>query len=64
MFGEEWNYMVALEAKALEGFYESGLQLILQTYIQKQTNWPLIQPLLGPREKGVYFPSTNPSKID
>ena len=60
LLGQNWDYMVAMEHKAYEGFFESGLQLILQTYIQQRTNWPSFEPLLGAREKGIFFQSTKP----
>ena len=49
----------------MEGFLEAGPQLLLQTYIQFQTGWPTLQPLIGSvrsLKKGVYFPNQLPGK--
>ena len=60
LFGETWTYRDALESKAWEGHIESGLQLILQTYVQHQTLWPSMKSLRGEMTKAYYFKSTKP----
>ena len=64
MFGETWTYRDALESKAWEGHIESGLQLILQTYLQHQTLWPSMKSLRGEMTKAYYFKSTKPGNIN
>ena len=61
LFGEIWTYGDALAGKTLEGHFESGPQVVLQTYIQLQAGFPTIQPLLGGKTlKGIHFQSKKP----
>ena len=65
LFGETWNYGDGLAGKTLEGFFESGPQLILQTHIQHLTSWPTLQPLTaseGILTKAYYFSSQKPGE--
>ena len=63
MFGETWTYRDALESKAWEGHIESGLQLILQTYLQHQILWPSMKSLRGEMTKAYYFNGTKPGNV-
>ena len=63
VFGETWTYRDALESKAWKGHIESGLQLILQTYLQHQTLWPSMKSLRGEMTKAYYFKGTKPGDI-
>ena len=64
VFGERWTYGEALAGKMLEGHFESGPQVVLQTYIQLQAGFPTIQPLLGGKTlKGIHFQSEKPGTI-
>ena len=60
VLGVQWSYADGITGKALEGFFEAGLQLMVQIYVQHQTMWPSIQPLLGNKRKGFYFASKKP----
>ena len=64
LLGETWTYSDALVGKTYEGFFESGPQLILLTYIQLQTAWPSMRPLIleGSLTKAYYFNSQKPGK--
>ena len=65
LFGETWNYGDGLAGKTLEGFFESGPQLILQSHIQHLTSWPSMQPLIaseGIITKAYYFSSQKPGE--
>ena len=65
LFGETWNYGDGLACKTLEGFFESGPQLILQTHIQHLTSWPTMQPLIeGTLTKAYYFSSQKPGELN
>ena len=65
LFGETWNYGDGLAGKTLEGFFESGPQLILQTHIQHLTSWPTMQPLIqGTLTKAYYFSSQKPGELN
>ena len=63
LFGHDWNYVVAVESKVYEGFFESGIQLLLQVYIQIQTEGAAFKPLLGAREKGIFFLTSQPGEL-
>lgn len=65
LFGETWNYGDGLAGKTLEGFFESGPQLILQTHTQHLTSWPTMQPMIaseGILTKAYYFSSQKPGE--
>ena len=65
LFGETWNYGDGLAGKTLEGLFESGPQLILQTHIQHLTSWPTMQPLIeGTLTKAYYFSSQKPGELN
>ena len=56
MLGTRWSYSTALLYKCDECFFEAGLQLILQTYIQKTKHWKLYEhALVNPIPKGYYL---------
>lgn len=66
MLGIRFDYEEAILSKSFEGFLEAGPQLLLQTYIQFQTGWPTLQPLIGSVQsiqKGIYFPNQLPGKL-
>ena len=43
--GEVWNYQRAVALQVDKGFWEAGITLMLLTYIQFRTDWPVFQVL-------------------
>ena len=42
ILGVEWNYELAMICKGYECSLEAGFQVLLQVYIQMQTQWVLL----------------------